>query len=143
MIPWGGVGGGSARWSRWRGGRVGSYASSYHLAEGGWVPASHQLGARGGAVALGCPVEAEVVQHSVATELGEMSTKTFADLQTKIEIAAVEDRAKTMRMLGENLIVLGEQTVAAQKQAENDYEDTPAPDTLRECLAPILYMLQL
>ena len=57
---------------------------------------------------------------------GKAKTKTFADLQTGIEIAAVEDCAKTMRILGENLIVLGEQTVAAQKQAEKDYKKTVA-----------------
>jgi hypothetical protein len=50
--------------------------------------------------------------------------KSLTALQSAIEVAATEDRAGTFRVLGEAVAQLGEATVAAQKQAEDNYEET-------------------
>ena len=90
-----------------------------------WFCDEH-LPSRRGSAAAAAAATATVKQPAKVAAAATAKTKTFADLQTGIEIAAVEDCAKTMRILGENLIVLGEQTVAAQEHAEKDYKKTVA-----------------
>ena len=96
-----------------------------------WFCDEH-LPSRRGSAAAAAAATATVKQPAKVAAAATAKTKTFADLQTGIEIAAVEDCAQTMRILGENLILLGEQTVAAQKQAKKDYEKTVAAQKLAE-----------